>query len=317
MNKLDTRWQAISVDPARSVFQLYDANHALDFYLGKSSSDQRLLLLVTAEEPPTMRDMRVVRIEKYRRDDGKWSLLLTLSSASLTPMFTLLCNDLIESSRTLTSTPAKSLQFLLQRLSNWRRLLERAVPDLLSESAIRGLCGELLFLKNLMQQIGSRAAVTAWVGPLEAEQDFQVPEQAWEVKTVRPGAQIVKISSESQLSTLKGAVSLVVYELADSLPQTEHAFTLNSLVDDSRGCLLDDFDAGEVFEERLFQTGYVSREEYGVLVLVECSLSLYQIKDGFPRIVAEALPSGINRVSYDLALAACEGYRIDANANLK
>lgn len=314
MNKLDIRWQAISSDPARSVFQLYDASHALDFYLGKSSSDQRLLLLVTAEEPPPMRDMRVVRVEKYRREDGRWSLLLTLSSPSLTPMFTLLCNDLIESSRGATANHNKSLQFLLQRLSNWRRLLERAVPDVLSESAIRGLCGELLFLNKLMRKIDAREAVTAWVGPNEAEQDFQIPEQAWEVKTVRPGAPSVKISSEAQLSTLKGTVSLVVLELADSVPETAHAFTLNSLVEDLRMRLLDDFDTGEVFEERLFATGYVSREEYNEFVLVERSLALYEVTENFPRIAGEALPVGIKRVSYELSLAACEAHRVDADS---
>jgi hypothetical protein len=190
------------------------------------------------------------------------------------------------------------------------------VPDLLSESAIRGICGELVFLNKLMQTMDARTAVTAWVGPNQAEQDFQTPEQAWEVKAVRPGAPIVTISSESQLSTLQRKISLVVVELADSFPENVDSFTLNSLVEGFRMRLLDDYDAVEVFEDRLLATGYVSREEYSALVLVERSLAMYQVIEGFPRIVADALPTGVNRVSYELALSACEPYRIDADLNL-
>jgi hypothetical protein len=98
-NKLYDRWDTLSAEPLQAVFQLYDASHPLDFYLGKDNEKHKLLLLVSPEEPPAIRDMRAIRIRSFKRDDGKWSLLLVLDSSGLSPMFSMLCADLIESSR--------------------------------------------------------------------------------------------------------------------------------------------------------------------------------------------------------------------------
>lgn len=71
MNKFDTKWDALGANPLRAVFQLYDAEHLMDFYLGKDIDNSRLLLLVTPEHPPVIRDMRAIRIRSFKRDDGK------------------------------------------------------------------------------------------------------------------------------------------------------------------------------------------------------------------------------------------------------
>lgn len=309
-NKLDGRWGSLVPDPLRAVFQLCDADHPLDFYFGKDTDKQRLLLLVTPEMPPIIRDMRAIRIRSFKRDDGKWSLLLTLYSTSLEPMFSMLCNDLIESSRN-TGLPAnKSLSFVLKRLSNWRRLLERGLPNLLSENEIRGLCGELLFLQRLFAHLGKAGAVKAWVGPRQADQDFQSPDAAWEVKTIRPGAHAVTIASESQLQTTTRPIHLVVFELADSIADGADVFTLNTLVDDVRARLAEDHDAGELFEESLITAGYARRPEYDASALIERSLAIFSVNTGFPSITREMLAPGISRVGYEILLSACENFRI-------
>lgn len=309
-NKLDARWDTLKADALTAVFQLFDADHPLDFYIGKDTDKQRLLLLVTPEEPPAIRDMRAIRIRTFKRDDGKWSLLLTLDSITLTPMFSLLCDDLIDSSRN-TGLPAdKSLSFVLKRLSNWRRLLERGLPDLLSENEIRGICGELLFLQNLFDHLGKSEAVKAWVGPKKADQDFQAPVAAWEVKTIRPGAPRITISSESQLQVTTRAIYLAVFELADCMAGDAHAFTLNALVDRVRASLAADHDASELFEENLVMAGYVSRPEYDAPTLVERSLTVFAVNTGFPCITREMLAPGISHVGYDLLLSACGNFRI-------
>lgn len=309
-NKLDARWDALKSDPLSAVFQLYDADHPLDFYIGKDTDKRRLLLLVTPEEPPTIRDMRAISIRTFKRDDGKWSLLLTLDSFSLAPMFSLLCDDLIEASRN-TGLPAdKSLSFVLKRLSNWRRLLERGSPDLLSENEIRGICGELLFLQRLFDHLGKSEAIKAWVGPQKADQDFQAPASAWEIKTIRPGASRVTISSESQLQVTTRVIYLAVFELADCVADWTNAFTLNTLVDNVRASLAEDHDNSELFEERLITAGYVSRPEYDAPSLVERSLAIFSVNTGFPCITREMLAPGISHVGYDLLLSACDNFRI-------
>ena len=309
-NKLDARWDALKADPLSAVFQLCDSDHPLDFYIGKDTDKRRLLLLVTPEAPPTIRDMRAISIRTFKRDDGKWSLLLTLDSISLAPMFSLLCNDLVEASRNINFPADKSLSFVLKRLSNWRRLLERGSPDLLSENEIRGICGELLFLQRLFDHLGKSEAVKAWVGPQKADQDFQAPDSAWEVKTIRPGASRVSISSEAQLQVTTRAIHLAVFELADGLAHGTGTFTLNTLVDEVRASLSDDHDTSEIFERSLTTAGYVPRPEYDAPSLVEQSLATYAVSAGFPCLTSEVLALGISHVSYDILLSACVAWRI-------
>ena len=313
VNKLDERWDNLNADHLSAVFQLCDADHPLDFYIGKDTDKQRLLLLITPEEPPFIRDMRAISIRTFKRDDGKWSLLLTLDSISLTPMFSLLCGDLIEASRNTGMSAGQSLSFVLKRLSNWRRLLERGAPDLLSENEIRGICGELLFLRRLFNHMGKRESVNSWVGPQKAEQDFQVADSAWEVITIRPSATSVTISSELQLQSATRSIYLVVFELADSMLERVGAFSLNLLVEKIRAELADDHDAREIFEESLITAGFLSRSEYDFPILVDRSLQMFLVDGCFPRITCEMLTPGVINVCYDIQLSACDNFRISSD----
>lgn len=307
-NLLEGRWNGLTKDSLRPVFQLFDAAHPLDFYIGRDTDGARLMLLVTPEVPPAIRDMREISIRRFKREDDKWSILLRLESLPLAPMFSMLCEDILESSRAISG--GSPLSFVLRRLSNWRRLFERGLPNLLSENEIRGLCGELLFLQRLFIRSGKFDAVKAWVGPEQSEQDFQVPEAAWEIKTIRPSGQAVSISSESQLQTTLRPVDLIVVELAECTVDSQGAFSLNTLVENLRSDLADDHDARELFEERLVSAGYVTRSEYDVPTLFERSLSAFAVKVGFPRITGEEVKSGVAHVRYDVALSACEPFRI-------
>lgn len=313
-NRLDDRWDAIAADPLHAVFQLFDAHHPLDFYLGKDSEKRKLLLLVTPEEPLAIRDMRAIRIRSFKRDDGKWSLLLILDSSGLSPMFSMLCEDLIESSRNTELLAHQSLGYVLRRLSNWRQLLERGLSDLLSENEVRGLCGELLTLKRLFIHIGKRAAVRAWVGPKGADQDFQAHNAAWEVKTIQSGATSVTISSESQLQTTSRTLFLVVIELTESAHNAPDSFSLYSLVEDVRTSLADDPDSMDVFESTLSTAKYVSRSEYAILKLNELSLQLFEVHGNFPRITSSQISLGISHVKYELSLNACENFRLNSTS---
>ncbi len=311
VNRLNAKWDAIAADPIHAVFQLVDASHPLDFYLGKDNEKHRLLLLVTQEEPPAIRDMRAIRIKSFKRDDGKWSLLLVLDTAGLSPMFSMLCEDLIESSKN-TGLPAnQSLGYVLRRLSYWRQLLERGVPDLLSENEVRGLCGELLTLKRLFVHIGKSNAVRAWVGPKGADQDFQTHNAAWEVKTIRPDATAVTISSESQLQAKSRTLFLVVIELAESGHDAPDTFSLNTLVEDIRTSLSDDPDSMDIFENTLSMAKYVSRSEYSKPSFSERFLQLYSVHGDFPRITSNQISIGLSQVKYELSLNACEKFRLN------
>lgn len=103
---------------------------------------------------------------------------------------------------------------------------------------------------------------------------------------------------------------LVVHTLASATAKDEGAFTLNALV----GIIRDDqadnaSDATrDLFETLLFQTGYIPYDEYEEKFFKLLSTRIYEIREGFPRILPDAIPPGIGRVSYQINLENLEPF---------
>jgi hypothetical protein len=221
----------------------------------------------------------------------------------------LLCEDLIESSRH-AGDPDSSIAAVLRRLEKWRKLLEKQALSLLGESAVRGLFGELLTLSKLIDRFGP-SAVSYWVGPLQADQDFQAAENVWEVKTIRPDADSVQIASERQLLSTGKSVHLVIVTLTEKDDVSEDAYGLNHLVALVRRKLADHPDALDLFEERLFATGYLSREEYEKPIFTVLLTEWLKVEGAFPRVVPNLVAAGVFDVVYKLSLQACRACTTD------
>lgn len=310
MTKCFSIWQSLKPEPPQSVFKRYDATHPLDFYLGLNGDGRHLLLFVCSEEPPHQLDMRAIRLRKSPREDGRWSLLWTLEDPGLLEMFSLLSEDLIEHSRSIGSF-ISPLDFVLRRLSSWRHLLERGSDNMLSLSSIRGLCGELVCLEILIDQIGCGEAVNAWVGPSGADQDFHFGNTAWEVKTVRPDAEKVIVASESQLDDASSKIDLMVVEFADVSNSTDGSITLNFQVSRLRKKIAVSYAALLQFDNLMLIAGYVIREEYDGYYFKLTGLDRYTVGDNFPCIVRSALPAGVKNVCYEIELKALEDFLIE------
>lgn len=315
---LESRWDGLLPDPLKPAFQLVDSTHPLALYIGRDTDGNRLLLLVTSERPQMPKQMRAIRIEIYEREDGKWSFLIRLVSPELGHVFALLCSDLIEAARTVPD-PSSPVTFVMKRLALWQRLLERTASGLLSESEIRGLAGELVFLlTQAIPSVGLTSAVDSWAGPAAADQDFQGPGGAWEIKTIRADAETVQISSERQLCFSSGTLRLVVIRLDESDPaKGTGGFSLNSLVREARRVLADDVAALECFEGRLVEAKYLMRPEYEGPLFQIGWMKSYEIRDGFPRLVPSMLPDGVCRVRYEVALKACEAFLAETLTNVR
>jgi hypothetical protein len=301
-NKCLSIWSSLVVDHSTAVFKRYDARHPLDFYLGLDSDGARLLLLICSAEPPAQPNMKGIGFRKSAREDGKWSLLLLLKDRKLLEIFSMLCQDLIDFSDERISQ--EGYHSVLTRLGCWRKLLERNSNAVLSIAEIRGLVGELSALKLLINQIGAQAAVSAWNGPFGSPQDFCTDTWGCEVKTVRPAAEVVNISSEYQLDTSNYPVSLAIFEVSDAPSPGSEGRSLGELVDDLRVLLLVNVGVLDSFEERLLLSGYVDREEYFLDKFLTASPYMYKIVDPFPSIQKADLPSGISSVKYQIELSA-------------
>ena len=307
MSDLISIWQDMK-DADALGFRRVKVDHLLGFYLGFDEDRNYSFMVVCADKPPLQSDMRSVKIKVRNRDDGKWSLFLILEEARLFDVFSLLCDDLISSSLQLSSSEL-SLKTLFIRLAGWRELLEKGDGGLLSESQVRGLAGELTYLKCLMQQIGEIAAVGSWVGPLMADQDFQLDGKAWEVKTIRPGHNSVQIASEKQLDCTVRDIDLVIVQIAGADPSLENTFTLNQLVNEVNDLLSPFFDAKLIFSKALFKAGFLSRTEYDFYHMAIRNISIYEISSNFPCLTSAKLPVGISRASYMLDLSLCAPFK--------
>jgi hypothetical protein len=309
MNNSVLLWSSASPEKLGSRFSRIDASHLLNFYLGFDQDGRHTLLLVCANRPNFQSDLKLVRVQCVAREDGCWSLFLMLEEIALLEIFSLLCSDLIESSRDIPDIE-KALDFVLQRLTSWRLLFEKGDLGLLSESEIRGLCGELLHLHDLTEIYGCSVSVASWVGPHMADQDFQMDTIAWEVKTLRPGNYDVLISSERQLDSSAREIVLVVYEIANCSAMSVGAFTLNSLVKKLRSSLNASYDSRVIIDKSLFRAGYIERSEYDEINLVVRGVASYNVGQGFPCITRAMVPNGISETKYKLDVSLCETFKV-------
>lgn len=262
--------------------------------------DGKLALLITLRqvegipvELPTVRGIELLILAADRQ------LQLVLQSSDDWEMFHALCLDLLSASNE-GCDEAAALQLLMLRLLRWQKFLSKGAGKLLDEREIRGLIGELLFLRDyLVSRIGP-AAVECWQGPLGLPQDFVFAGRLVEVKTFAAGSDpSVRITSAEQLTS--GDVPLFLHLVC--LVRQDDGLNLTDLVDDLRRRLVADHAAGESFEDKLMTMGYVDLPEYRAMAFAVTSVNDYDVSDGFPRLTTEHIPSGVEDVSYSIRLA--------------
>ncbi len=308
-NKVKSIWEAIKSEEAGSGFRRVDVEHILDFYAGVDSLGRFTLLLISHKNPSVDLELKSVKIHTVPREDGRWSLLFILEKPEFFELFLLFCEDLISSSRPCVDK-SKGLPFVLARLVSWRLLFERGNLEILTEAQVRGLSGELIHLKSLIETISAYAAVKSWKGPDRADQDFQFEKLAWEVKTVWPSVNEIKIASERQLDYTHLELQLVVVQLGSGTESTENGFTLNQLVDSVREQLKSDFETYSAFENSLLRCGYSTHPEYDNYVMILYGVTRYKVDAGFPCLRPQDLPSGLSCVKYKLSLNNCKSFQI-------
>ena len=307
--RIEERWDALVPAPDTPIFQLLEAEHPMSLYVGKAMTGELLFLIVDGESPPAIKSMRSLDISTSQRPDGRWNLLLTLRRAELTGVFALLCDDLASASRHLPMG-ITGMQFLARRLSAWRRLMEEGGGELLAPSEARGLMGELVVLERfLLSGVEPDIALKAWVGPLGADQDFQFPDLAWEIKTAAADAESVQIASERQLHASERELRLVVVTLAEA--SGAGALSLNTQVERLRSLMQNQVDSLDHLEDRLKEARYVTRTSYDEPLYKIGRIRTFRVDADFPRLQPADLPNGVCDASYRVRMDACLPFAID------
>jgi hypothetical protein len=299
MRSIEELWAAIALEAAAAgTFRMFEG-HPLDLWAGLDLNGRRVLMLVTDSAPEELPPPGVIEVTLAERADARFSLILRLARPEFHELFGRLCEDLVAA--TQTSRREDGAARLLSRLARWRRLLEPG-PDLcLTDAQVRGLFGELWFLKTVaIPCFGHLHAVNGWNGPMGAPQDFQLGSGLVEVKTILPGRHSVSISSGEQLENGETPLQLAVIVI-----DTSNGVSLVELVAHIREELETASGTAAEFELRLAEIGYMDRQEYELPAFTVQSIRYYPVVDPFPRIVTSRIAAGLSQITYDLDLLEC------------
>jgi len=311
---MNNPWSTIQKPSAELNVRLVDETHPLKLFWGVDAKsrysfayDAPINGLPQKKSLPSLSG-----VELYLAAQGaRGKMVLVLQDNSNWELFYALCSDLVRATATVEDESTASI-VIMRRLQRWQELLRRIRPRILTPEQIKGLMGELLFLKDPLSVVfGYDAAVDAWRGPEEAPQDFAVNETAVEVKCQSGGSKpVVRISSADQLSPQLPFGYLVVYTLAGQTGDEDGSLDLNSLVAEIRGDLAEASVATrEKFDDLLYMAGYVACEEYENHRFLVVSVKSYRLTEGFPRIVNSGLTPGVESISYSIRLDSCASFQ--------
>jgi hypothetical protein len=244
---------------------------------------------------------------------GRVRFALTLTDRSYSEIFTVLCEDVAAATADAPSS-REALRSCIGRLHAWQAFMARHGTTGLSESAVVGLIGELLVLREkVVPAAGVRSALDMWAGPLGEPNDFSLPGGFVEVKTTsRQAPELLEIANAAQLDDTRGTILLVHVGLRPdptgvSLPQLV-ALIRATVVEHAPDRVMQ-------FNRLLMAIGYLDAQAdlYTTKYTQEWT-EIYLVQGEFPRIRASEVRRGIRNCRYSLELQACVPYLADGNA---
>lgn len=308
MNSLDSIWTELELAGHLPAHRRVDAVHPLDLYVGIDSDHCRQLVLVANSVPPGLaKRFKAFEIGSIERSDGRQALFVRLLKSELMKLYSHLCEDLVEASRACTKQ--SGIRFVTDRIARWENLLERDRGGVLSEEMLRGLVGELVFLRDFaLPHHGAAEALESWCGPLGGLHDFEFATISVEVKAVAERL-IARISSAEQLDGEGGRLFLTAVRLLHTMDTVPGSFSVAELVQALRKVFESDTLLAQGFENRLALLGYEDTKEYETRRFVVRETRHFEVEHGFPRLIPSMLAPGVVFVSYGVDLHRCELFR--------
>ena len=313
---MNNPWKEIKA-PVKDVSALrINPDHPLDLYWAMDHIGRYLFIYeypsdsdIIINNPPDLEGIEIVSTLAVNNNSR---LVLILKEKENWELFLALCNDLLSSTIRIKSSIVGS-STILQRLRRWHEFLKKKRLDILSEEKIKGLIGELLFIKNhLVSKYDIIDAIKFWIGPEGAPQDFNINNCAVEVKcqlgSTKPS---VQISSVDQLFSQLPKLFLFVVTLGKSTVDNMNSLSLPFLISEINEYLKNESDCLNQFQDKLMEVGYFYSNKYLDYNYILSDEHVYNVKDSFPRICPDDLKQGIIKLTYNIALAECSPYEIN------
>jgi len=218
-------------------------------------------------------------------------------------IFEVFSKDII-SSVVVAKNEHEVLTIMTNRFKYWSDLFKRSKGNgNYDEKWIRGFCGELWFLSNiLIDKIGCDEAIKSWTGPEKANQDFVTYDKIFEIKTGLQQAKSVKISNDNQLSK---EMHLVFIEMSKSSMVSKSSINLYDLIL-SIGERITSPSIHAEFNRKLLELELFPVEnanEYNKYSYEFESITYFKVNDKFPFIDHKDVPNAVIKYSYELSLS--------------
>ncbi len=306
MEKIDLNqiWKSVTYSGTGQVaYRLMSLESIPSLNLGINNVGQRCLIL---ELPSELRP-EVPENVKENISLRYYSLENCISIVLNDPYFEDLFNDLILSIYykiyKVEDSNIYSNHFVAYYFK-WLNFLDNR-NNKLSKEVIKGIWGEVFYLKQVINlDSGSiNDKILSWQGPFDKGHDFVNEFCDFEVKTIDKGSNTIRISSEFQLDNDPGKkLQLVVITVMDD---KKYGFTLENLVKDVRGNIIELGGDINAFSDALFQKGltFGNLSDYNIYPFLPLKIEYFNCsEEQFPRIIKSKLPQEISGVGYSIKL---------------
>ena len=284
-----------------------DENHPLDIFIGKDEKGHYAFEYIGCfEVNKRICSSKLIEVAHYTHKNGDMSLVLSLVDNNCIRQFCAFCNDIVECTKTMSNNDS-GYEMVCNLFFTWQKMF-KTQSALLCENEIKGLIGELLFLRDELIPIhGVSKSLLAWSGPDAAKKDFSINETWYEIKTIDSSKISVKISSLEQLdSDIVG--QLIIYRL-EKMASEFDGISINKLVE-SLMAIITSFHDKEIFMEKLNEAKYCFESQYDSYVYVINNIERFVISDSFPRLERKKLHVAINSATYELTISELLDYKI-------
>ena len=196
----------------------------------------------------------------------------------------------------------------------WSSFFENKKTEGLSRDQVKGLIGELFYLKNLLlnSELNVDDLLISWRGPYDEGHDFVFEFTDYEIKTIESSKNNVRISSEFQLESEKGKELelVVIFVNLDN----ENGLSLKSLINDIKIIVLDKLGDNSIFINALAQKGLTigDLEHYEIYRYTPIEeISYDSNRKNFPKLIRSSIPEEINKLNYNIRLNLLEEFIVN------
>ena len=317
---IEILWRRMAERPGLENREL-DLGLQVPLVVGCTADKRPYIMVLTDERPEPLTGLEAIDVQVGSRTSPigeDWSLTFILRDWGLLHAFAEICLLFAERIRSASSKKG-ALREIYSTVDQWRRLL-RTIGRTDRLSVLRGACGELLAALEIAR-LTARPVDTVlqwWTGPYGAPQDYScdADHRYWEVKTIHASTRRIPISSPEQLDISDRRITVVTVTLdtpADG--KTEGLVSLSRIAERLRRAAGDPYLAGRCIDDGLDMLGLDPYSDPAMHTMFALGpVAVYDVRDGFPRIVPAMLPDGVSDLTYAVELDAIERFAVAVDA---